>query len=124
MGYISSNPQGHNGSVVSSDLYRWTIIQIKIDMKAGSRPRHVGFCTCFQGQFKNLKILGTVLVGNSWKINLFENWQQGSTQQITFSCTDYLSIACLYPDRFMCCPQLPALAIHLLYWRIHRSTLE
>jgi len=71
MGYISSNPRGHKGPVVSCDLYTWTIIQIKIHMKAGSRSRHFGFCSSFQGQLKDLKILHTVLVGSSWKINLF-----------------------------------------------------
>lgn len=76
MGYISSNPHSPKGPVVSSDLYTWTVIQIKRDMKAGSSPRHVGFCASSQGQFKDLKIRGTVLIGSSWKINLFQNQQQ------------------------------------------------
>lgn len=76
MGYISSNPHSHEGPVVSNDLNTWTVIQIKRDMKAGSRPRHVGFCTSSQGQFKDLKTLGTVLIGSSWKINLFQKQQQ------------------------------------------------
>lgn len=76
MGYISSNPHSHKGPVVSSDLYTWRVIQIKRDMKAGSRPRHEGFCTISQGQFKDLKTLGTFLIKSSWKINLVQNQQQ------------------------------------------------
>lgn len=65
MGCITPNPHSHKGLVVSSDLYTWTVIQIKRDMKAGSRPRHVEFCASSQGQFKDLKSLGTVLIGSS-----------------------------------------------------------
>lgn len=82
MGYISSNPHSHKGPVVSSDLYTWRVIQIKRDMKAGSRPRHVGFCTSSQGQFKDLKTLGTVLIERFWKINPFQNQQQERVKNV------------------------------------------